>query len=255
MRRAWIGYRGMAHEAAVVADAFQVQSGGRTVELGRDEVRLLPPPPPSKILAVGWNFPKHLEEMVDRLPERAVTEAPKEPIIFFKPPSCLITDGESIVFPKDATRVEYEGELVVMIGARARRISPEDARGIVRGWTCGNDVTEREMQNADKQWWRAKGYDTFGPVGGIYETDMPDAEALIETRVNGELRQQGRVKDMLFDPFEVLSYISQALTLEPGDLVMLGTPPGVGALAVGDVVEVAVEGVGTLRNEVVEETD
>jgi 2-keto-4-pentenoate hydratase/2-oxohepta-3-ene-1,7-dioic acid hydratase in catechol pathway len=172
------------------------------------------------------------------------------PILFFKPPSSLIGHQDAIVYPRDATRVEYEGELAVVIGRDTRRVTPLEARQAVLGWTCANDVTERDLQGQDKQWWRAKGFDTFAVAGPFLETEMPAPEAWIRTRVNGELRQEGQVRDMIRDPFEVISLVSQAMTLQRGDLIMLGTPPGVGELHPGDEVEVEIDGVGYLRNRV-----
>jgi len=175
------------------------------------------------------------------------------PILFLKPPSSLIGHKEEIVYPADATRVEFEGELAVVIARAARRVTPEEARECVLGWTCANDVTERDMQGADKQWWRAKGYDTFAVAGPFIETETPSPQAVIRTLVNGKIRQKGQVSDMIRDPYEVISIVSQAMTLERGDLIMLGTPPGVGELHPGDTVEVEIDGVGYLKNTVVAE--
>ncbi|MBC7293237.1 MAG: fumarylacetoacetate hydrolase family protein [Thermoleophilia bacterium] len=249
-------YRGQAEQAEVTCSGYRLASG---LTVSEEEVTLLPPVAPGKILGVGWNFRAHIREMVNRLqgdqvPETTVEEAPP-PILFLKPPSSLIGHGEAIVYPYDATRVEYEGELAVVIGRKARRVSPEEARQAVLGWTCANDVTERDMQGQDKQWWRAKGYDTFAVAGPYLETETPPADAWIRTRVNGELRQEGQVGDMIRDPFVIISLVSQAMTLYPGDLIMLGTPPGVGELHPGDVVEVEIDGVGYLRNPVVRESE
>jgi 2-keto-4-pentenoate hydratase/2-oxohepta-3-ene-1,7-dioic acid hydratase in catechol pathway len=226
--------------------------------LAEDEVVLLPPARPGKILGVGWNFREHIKEMVGRLGQQVPTEQGGEqappPILFFKPSSSLIGHRQAIVYPKDATRVEYEGELAVIISKTIRRVTPEEAQGAVLGWTCANDVTERDLQNQDKQWWRAKGMDTFAVAGPYLQTETPALETWIRTRVNGELRQEGQVGDMIRDPFEVISLISQSMTLERGDLIMLGTPPGVGELHPGDEVEVEIDGVGYLRNAVVAET-
>lgn len=245
---------GRVRDARVVAEGYVLSDGddaGAVITF--DRARLLPPSVPTKIIGVGWNFPEHIREMVTRLPERTFPETQAEPIIFYKPLSSLIAHGEAIVYPRDATRVEHEGELVVVMGAPARRVDAASARALVRGWTCGNDVTERDMQRRDKQWWRAKGYDTFAAVGPYLETEAPDATARLVTRVNGEVRQEGRVGDMLRDPFEVIAYLSQAVTLLPGDMIMLGTPPGVGPLLPGDAVEVEIDGVGLLANPVVAE--
>lgn len=254
MRLARILFDGRVREAFVATGGYVLRDGddaGTVVSIG--SVRLLPPAEPTKIIGVGWNFPEHIREMVARLPGSTFPETPAEPIIFYKPLSSLLAHGEPIVYPRDATRVEHEGELVVVMGAPARRVDAAAARRLVRGWTCGNDVTERDMQRHDKQWWRAKGYDTFAAVGPYLETEAPEAFARIVTRVNGQVRQEGRVGDMLRDPFEIIAYVSQAVTLLPGDMIMLGTPPGVGELVPGDSVEVEVEGIGCLNNSVVAE--
>ena len=254
MKLARILFDGRVRDAFVTAEGYVLQDrddAGTVVAAG--STRLLPPAEPTKIIGIGWNFPEHIREMVARLPVSTFPETPAEPIIFYKPLSSLVAHGEAIVYPRDATRVEHEGELVVVMGAPARRVDAAAARGLVRGWTCGNDVTERDMQRRDKQWWRAKGYDTFAAVGPYLETETPDASARIVTRVNGQVRQEGRVCDMLRDPFEIIAYVSQAVTLLPGDMIMLGTPPGVGELLPGDTVEVEVDGVGCLANPVVAE--
>jgi 2-keto-4-pentenoate hydratase/2-oxohepta-3-ene-1,7-dioic acid hydratase in catechol pathway len=254
VKLARIVFHGRPREALVEDGGYVLRDGddaGTAVAAG--SVRLLPPAEPTKIIGIGWNFPEHIREMVARLPASTFPETPAEPIIFYKPLSSLVAHGEAIVYPRDATRVEHEGELVVVMGAPARRVDAAAARGLVRGWTCGNDVTERDMQRRDKQWWRAKGYDTFAAVGPYLETETPDASARIVTRVNGQVRQEGRVRDMLRDPFEIIAYVSQAVTLLPGDMIMLGTPPGVGELLPGDTVEVEVDGVGCLANPVVAE--
>ncbi|MCJ7797761.1 MAG: fumarylacetoacetate hydrolase family protein, partial [Thermoleophilia bacterium] len=182
MKLARVVFDGRAREALVAAGGYVLRDGddaGTVVAIG--SVRLLPPAEPTKIIGVGWNFPEHIREMVARLPVSTFPETPAEPIIFYKPLSSLVTHGEPIVYPRDATRVEHEGELVVVMGAPARRVDAAAARGLVRGWTCGNDVTERDMQRRDTQWWRAKGYDTFAAVGPWLETEPPDPEARIRT--------------------------------------------------------------------------
>ncbi|OFV83363.1 MAG: hypothetical protein A2W26_12565, partial [Acidobacteria bacterium RBG_16_64_8] len=254
MKLARIHYRGDVYTAAVTCSGYSIEHAAEPgpiaagTLLAEDEVTLLPPVAPGKILGVGWNFREHIEEMVKRLagdqvPEQKV-EADPPPLLFFKPPSSLIGHREAIIYPLEATRVEYEGELAVAIGRKTRRVTPEEARLAVLGWTCANDVTERDLQGQDKQWWRAKGYDTFAVAGPYLETEAPRPEAWIRTRINGRLRQEGQVRDMIRDPFEIISLVSQAMTLERGDLIMLGTPPGVGELHPGDEVEVEIDGVG-----------
>jgi 2-keto-4-pentenoate hydratase/2-oxohepta-3-ene-1,7-dioic acid hydratase in catechol pathway len=254
MKLARVEYRGEVCEAEVTCAGYLISTpaelAGTTVS--EDDIRLLPPVAPSKILGVGWNFREHIREMVtraDKVPNPSNEVVPR-PVLFFKPPTCLIGHRDAILYPFDATRVEYEGELAVAISRGIRRVTPEEARKAVWGWTCANDVTERDQQGEDKQWWRAKGYDTFGAIGPFLETETPSPEASIRTRVNGEVRQEAQVKDMIRDPFEIISLVSQAMTLERGDLIMLGTSSGVGELHPGDEVEVDIDGVGHLSNPV-----
>jgi 2-keto-4-pentenoate hydratase/2-oxohepta-3-ene-1,7-dioic acid hydratase in catechol pathway len=262
MKLARVEYGGEVYETAVTCDGYMVEATGagpgKAVPAGtvipEAEARLLPPAVPGKILGVGWNFREHIKEMITRLrgtptPDRKDDDVPR-PLLFLKPPSSLIGHGDAIIYPKDATRVEYEGELAVVIARETRRVTPEEARLSVLGWTCANDVTERDLQQEDKQWWRAKGFDTFAVAGPYLETEAPRPEAWLRTRVNGELRQEAQMLDMIRDPFEIISLVSQAMTLERGDMIMLGTPSGVGELRPGDEVEVEIDGVGYLRNPV-----
>lgn len=261
MKLARIEYQGTICRATVTPGGYFIegpsQFAGTTVS--EDETALLPPVVPGKIIGVGWNFREHIREMVARAAgEQRADEKTKQmppPLFFLKPPSSLIGHREAIVYPRDATRVEHEGELAVVIGKEIRRATPEDAAKAVMGWTCANDVTERDQQAKDKQWWRAKGYDTFAVAGPFIETEAPGPSTWIRTRVNGELRQAGQMEDMIRDPYTIISVISQAMTLERGDLIMLGTPPGVGELHPGDEVEVEIDEVGCLRNPVVMESD
>ena len=220
MKLARVEYQGEICEATVTCGGYLIEApstlAGATV--GEDEVRLLPPVVPGKILGVGWNFREHIREMVTRAGRvpNPTNEMSPRPLLFFKPPSCLIGHGDAILYPFDATRVEYEGELAVVIGRRIRRATPEEAARAVRGWTCADDVTERDQQGEDKQWWRAKGYDTFGAIGPFIETETPGPETWIRTRVNGQVRQEAQLLDMIRDPFEIISIVSQAMTLERG---------------------------------------
>jgi 2-keto-4-pentenoate hydratase/2-oxohepta-3-ene-1,7-dioic acid hydratase in catechol pathway len=255
MKLARIEYRGTVYTATVTCSGYALEDG--TV-LDPQQVRLLPPVMPGKILGVGWNFPAHVEEMVDRTEAgQKITEPPKEevppPLLFFKPSSSLIGHEADIIYPSDATRVEFEGELAVVISKSTRRVTPAEAADCIWGWTCANDITERDMQAGDGQWWRAKGYDTFAVAGPFLETEAPSPEAWIRTTVNGKMRQKGQVRDMFRDPYTVISIISQAMTLQRGDLIMLGTPPGVGELRPGDKIEIEIDGVGYLSNKVVAE--
>ncbi len=206
--------------------------------IGSAEVPLLCPVEPSKIIGIGRNYRKHAEELKNEVPE--------EPLMFFKPPSSLLAPGGTVVLPKESTRVDYEGELVVVIGERCRRISPSEARRVVFGYTIACDVTARDLQTKDKQWTRAKGFDTFCPIGP-YVVPLTDASALgVQLRVNGELKQDGKTSDMLFDVASLIAYASQAMTLEPGDVILTGTPEGVGRLAAGDRVVVSIDVLGEL---------
>lgn len=197
---------------------------------------------PSKIVCVGRNYVAHAKELGN--------EVPKEPLLFLKPPSSLIRSGESIRLPTVSKRVEYEGEIGVVVGTRLRKASAAEARKAVAGIVAANDVTARDLQKSDSQWTRAKGFDTFCAVGEV-ATPPADLTALtVTTRVNGEVRQQGRGSEMVFDIPAILAYISAVMTLEPGDLVLTGTPEGVGTLVPGDVVEVEIAGVSRVSNPV-----
>jgi 2-keto-4-pentenoate hydratase/2-oxohepta-3-ene-1,7-dioic acid hydratase in catechol pathway len=210
-----------------------------------DEKKLLAPAHPTKIVCVGLNYPTHADESSMALPT--------EPLLFLKPPSSVIGLGATILLPPQSERVDYEAELAVIIGRRCRDVSPKEAWDCVLGVTCANDVTARDLQQRDHQWTRAKGFDTFSPLGpwlvtGLSERDVADLEVIC--RVNGEVRQRGRTGEMVFSPTQLIAYISSIMTLEPGDAVLTGTPAGIGPLVTGDVVEVEVEGIGILRNPV-----
>jgi 2-keto-4-pentenoate hydratase/2-oxohepta-3-ene-1,7-dioic acid hydratase in catechol pathway len=205
---------------------------------------LLPPVTPSKIIGVGRNYRDHVKELGN--------EVPAEPLIFFKPPSALLKPGATILLPPASSRVDFEGELVLVIGQRASK-HPLDAdwRSVIRGYTLANDITARDLQKKDAQWTRAKGFDTFCPVGPWVSDELdPTTGLLIETRVNGELRQHGSTADFIFSIPQLLAYITAAITLEPGDLILTGTPAGVGPLAAGDRVDVSMPGLGVLTNNV-----
>lgn len=210
-----------------------------------DDVRLLAPVLPSKVVCVGKNYAEHAAEMGG--------EVPAEPLLFLKPSTAVIGPGDPVPFPSISERVDYEGELAVVIGRLARRVStPQEAAAAILGYTCGNDVTLRDLQARDGQWARAKGFDGSCPLGPWIETDLEAGDAGIETRVNGEVRQSARTSQLAFGPVALIAYITRVMTLLPGDVIMTGTPSGVGPLAVGDKVEVEVEGLGTLANPVVE---
>ena len=208
---------------------------------------LTPFPIVSKILCVGRNYAAHVRELNH--------EMPAEPLIFSKPPSSLLAPGGEIVRPTLSKKVDYEGELGILIGRRCHKMKEgESASPYILGYTVVNDVTARDLQKKDDQWVRAKGFDTFCPFGPVVSTELDLAKGIqVQTRVNGELRQDGNTRDMMFPIDRILHHISQFCTLLPGDLIATGTPEGVGALVSGDVVEVTVEGIGTLRNPVVDE--
>jgi 2-keto-4-pentenoate hydratase/2-oxohepta-3-ene-1,7-dioic acid hydratase in catechol pathway len=206
---------------------------------------LLPPVRPGKILAVGRNYREHVAELGH--------EVPKEPMVFLKAPSSLLAHKGTVLLPRESEHVDYEGELALVVGKRARRVPPEAWREVVFGLTLAIDVTARDLQKRDGQWWRAKGFDTFCPAGPAIVAGVDPADLLIETFVNGGRRQSSRTSKMIFDVGALVSYLSQALTLEPGDLILTGTPEGVGPLAPGDRVEVTVERVGTLSVSVARE--
>ncbi|MBS1800119.1 MAG: fumarylacetoacetate hydrolase family protein [Acidobacteria bacterium] len=207
-------------------------------------LKLLPPVTPSKIVCVGRNYKEHAAELGN--------EVPKEPLLFLKPPSSLLAPGGTVKMPALSKRIDYEGELAIVIGQRCSRLSPaEDPLAYIRGYTIVNDVTARDIQKSDGQWTRGKGWDTFCPVGPIVsdEIDPLDGDPVtVTTRLNGQVKQQGSTADLIFPLDFLLRYISASITLEPGDLIPTGTPAGVGPVNTGDVVEVEVAGLGILRN-------
>ncbi len=198
---------------------------------------------PSKIIGIGVNYRAHAVEMGKGLPE--------EPLMFLKPRSALLSDGEAIERPGGYERVDFEGELGVVIGTRAKSISRESALDHVLGFTCVNDVTVRDLQKKDTQWTRAKGFDTFCPVGPKIVAGLDPRNLRIQTRVNGATRQDSTTADLIFDVATLIAFVSRHMTLEVGDVISTGTPSGVGNLTPGDVVEVEIEGIGILRNTVI----
>lgn len=222
---------------------------GKISPLKLSDLTLLPPVAPSKIICVGRNYRDHAKELGN--------EVPAEPLLFFKPPSSLLAPGGVIRMPKVSERVDFEGELAVIIGKRAKKLRrDENLKPYIHGYTLANDVTARDLQKKDGQWARAKGFDTFCPVGPFVETELDLNTGLtIETHVNGELRQHGSTLDFIFSLPVLLEYITAAITLGPGDLLLTGTPAGVGPLQAGDVVEVTVPGLGKLSNTVEPDQD
>jgi len=210
---------------------------------------LLAPVTPSKIICVGRNYCDHAKELGN--------EVPAEPLLFFKPPSSLLAPGGVVRMPSVSARVDFEGELALVVGRRVSKLKPgEDWRSLIRGYTLANDVTARDLQKKDGQWTRAKGFDTFCPVGPVVSNEVdPPAGLALETRVNGEVRQHGSTLDFIFSIPALLIYISAAITLEPGDLILTGTPAGVGPLQAGDRVAVSIPGLGVLVNTFQPEAD
>jgi 2-keto-4-pentenoate hydratase/2-oxohepta-3-ene-1,7-dioic acid hydratase in catechol pathway len=208
------------------------------------EAKLLPSVEPSKIVCVGRNYREHAAELGN--------EVPAEPLLFFKPPSSLLAPGAAIQRPPQSSRVDYEGELAIVIGRQARALNADvDLRPYIRGYTIVNDVTARDLQKKDGQWTRAKGFDTFCPCGPLVSGEInPALGVFVETKLNGERKQYGFTRDFIFSVPRLLVYITAVMTLEPGDLIPTGTPAGVGPMAAGDTVEVAIEGLGVLRNTV-----
>jgi 2-keto-4-pentenoate hydratase/2-oxohepta-3-ene-1,7-dioic acid hydratase in catechol pathway len=201
---------------------------------------LLAPVTPSKIVAVGRNYAEHAKELGN--------EAPSEPIIFLKPPTTVLDPNGTIIRPPQSQRVDFEGELAIVIGTTARNIRRCDWRSVVLGFTCANDVTARDLQKKDVQFTRGKSFDTFCPLGPCIETDLDPAALPLRTRVNGETRQNGNTRDMVFDCGAIIEFITSVMTLNPGDVILTGTPAGVGPLNAGDRVEVEIEGIGILAN-------
>jgi 2-keto-4-pentenoate hydratase/2-oxohepta-3-ene-1,7-dioic acid hydratase in catechol pathway len=207
------------------------------------DVRLLAPVIPSKVVAVGRNYLEHAEEMG--------TDVPEEPVIFLKPSTAVIGSGDPIPYPPQSVRVDHEGELAVVIGRLARNVPTDEAGRFILGFTCANDVTARDLQLKDGQWTRGKGFDGFCPLGPWVETELDPTDLAVECRVNGEARQAARTSQLVFGPGELVAFVSSVMTLLPGDVILTGTPAGVGPMSVGDTVEVEVEGVGVLSNEVI----
>jgi 2-keto-4-pentenoate hydratase/2-oxohepta-3-ene-1,7-dioic acid hydratase in catechol pathway len=211
-----------------------------------DEVKLLSPVIPGKVICVGRNYAAHADEHGAKVPE--------VPLIFLKPPTTVIGPGDSIYLPPQSQDVQHEAELAVVIGRSCRWVSTEDALEYVYGYTIGNDVTARDLQRRDGQWTRAKGFDTFCPLGPWIDTEFDPLDALISCHVNGELRQMASTQDMVFNIRQLIVFISSVMTLLPGDIILTGTPSGVSPIKPGDVVEVSIDGLGVLRNPVENET-
>jgi 2-keto-4-pentenoate hydratase/2-oxohepta-3-ene-1,7-dioic acid hydratase in catechol pathway len=223
----------------LIGDPFSsLRLGPRSFQL--EDVTLLPPCTPSKIVAVGVNYRSHAHEMGHRLPE--------EPLLFLKPPSSIIGPGGAIHYPDGVTRLDYEAELAVVIKKKTSGLAPAKAREAVLGYTCLNDVTARDLQQKDKQWTRAKSFDTFAPIGPWIVTDLDPSNLKVEGILNGETKQSSTTADLIFPVPALVSFISSIMTLLPGDVITTGTPSGVGPMQRGDTIEVVIEGIGTLSN-------
>lgn len=205
-----------------------------------EEVKLLPPTQPSKIVAVGLNYKDHAEELKIALPD--------EPLLFLKPSSAVIGHLDHIIYPSMSQRVDFEGELAIVMGKAAQGVPEEGADECILGYTCCNDVTARDLQGKDGQWTRAKGFDTFAPLGPWIETEIDPTCLQLETFLNGERKQSSNTSNLIFTPRRLVSFISQIMTLYPGDVIATGTPSGIGPMKVGDTVEVVIEGIGRLVN-------
>ena len=214
----------------------------RDAKMPLADVKLVAPCQPTKIICVGRNYVEHAKELGN--------EVPKVPLIFLKPPSSIISNGDSIILPPQSKQVEHEAELVIVIGKRGRNIIAEEAKDYVFGYTVGNDVTARDLQKTDDQWTRAKGFDTFCSFGPWIDTEFDPSDAVVTSRVNGQMRQMASTRDMVFNVATLIAYISSIMTIEPGDIIFTGTPGGVGELKNGDVVDIEIEGLGKLSNPV-----
>ncbi len=217
-----------------------IEKTGHSFKLA--DVQLLTPVEPSKIICIGLNFKDHAAEIGQNTQD--------EPLMFFKPPSALIASGEQIVIPQQTSKAELEVELAIVVGKKAKNISEKDAQHFILGYTIANDVTARDVQFSDLQWARSKGFDTFGPLGPWIETDFNPRNKALISRVNGEVRQQGNTDNMISTPEALISYVSQNLTLFPGDVILTGSPAGISGIKSGDLVECEIEGIGVLSNTV-----
>ncbi len=211
-------------------------------EFKLSDVELLVPCLPSKIIAIGKNFPEHAAEMK--------SEVPQIPVIFLIAPSALIPSGDPIILPPQSTQVEIEGELVVVIGKQCRWLEASELKSAIFGYTIANDVTARDLQRADNQWARSKSFDTFCPVGPWIETEFEPSDAIITSHINNSLKQMSSTRDMAFDPYQLVLFTSTVMTLNPGDIILTGTPAGVSQIVDGDTVSVHIDGIGSLINPV-----
>jgi 2-keto-4-pentenoate hydratase/2-oxohepta-3-ene-1,7-dioic acid hydratase in catechol pathway len=243
-------YQNRARYGALADDHVQLLDGDpfsdfqlSGVSMNKDKVPLLPPAAPSKVVAIGLNYRDHARELG--------MEVPREPVLFLKPPSALIGPGSVIVCPASSRQIDFEAELAVVIKKTAAHVSEGEAADYILGYTCANDVTARDLQKIDGQWSRAKGFDTFCPLGPHIETDLDPADLKIRLKLNGGIKQDSSTGQMVHNVFQLVSFVSGVMTLLPGDVILTGTPPGVGQIAAGDSVEVVIEGIGRLQNSVI----
>jgi len=219
----------------------EIETGNGCLPLG--QVKLLAPCQPTKIIAMGLNYHSHAREMGHKIPN--------SPLTFLKPPTAVIGPEANIIYPAASARVDYEGELAVIIRKVAWRVSKQDIQEYILGYTCFNDVTARDLQQQDNQWTRAKGFDTFAAIGPWIETDIEPGCLNLETYLNGEIKQQGNTSDLIYNIGEIINFISNVMTLMPGDIIATGTPAGIGPMYPGDRVEVKIQGIGSLVNYVI----
>lgn len=251
MRMVRIELDGCGRWGAVIGEVVQVLgqdpdgapgAAAFSASVPLEEAVLLAPVEPTKVVAVGLNYRDHAEELGMAIPE--------EPILFMKPASSVVGPGADIVMPSSSAQVDYEAELAVVIGKRCRNVAADQAADYILGYTCGNDVTARDLQKKDGQWTRAKSFDTFCPIGPWIETELDPSDVAVEALVNGDVKQSSRTGQMIFGVPTLVEFISHVMTLLPGDVILTGTPPGVGPVADGDEVTIRVEGVGELANPV-----
>ena len=212
----------------------------KTGSFKMEDVEVLPPVTPSKVVCVGLNYRDHAKELDMKLPT--------EPTLFIKPSTAVVGYGDDVIYPEGSTQLDYEAELGIVISKEAHHVKEEDAADFIGGYTILNDVTARDKQRKDIQWTRAKSYDTFAPIGPCVETELDPTNQNISLKLNGKLRQDSNTKHMIFNAYKLVEFISNVMTLKPGDVIGTGTPPGVGSMKVGDVVEISIEGIGTLKN-------
>ncbi len=211
-----------------------------TNEYELSQVKLLPPVLPSKVVCVGRNYAEHAKELGNEVPE--------EPLIFLKPSTAVIGHEDNIIYPNQSKEVHFEAELGVVISKKCKAVTPEQAKDYILGFTCVNDVTARDIQKKENKFTRAKSFDTFCPIGPVIQTELDPLNVKVMSRLNGEIKQNGATKDMIHNVYQIISFISNIMTLLPGDVIATGTPSGVGPMNVGDTIEVEVEGIGILRN-------